>query len=517
MKPKSKRVLKTALIVTVSAVLLLAAAGPILARVFRNKIQEKLEAANVHVSSVSINLFNRSLTLRGVQWKKDLKEAEVDIVSIRGIGIIPLISSKQISIRKIILENGRVSITRDTATVKQEPKADSIKFSSIDVDRITLKDIDVIIKNDTTTEFQAKVGVVVHYLFIKDPKEYRDPSAYTFRNLETTINDLKIQKAGGLSAFEIKELKFDKELKTLHIDSLKLYPVLNKDKFAKAVKSSAATWTLLNIKSIDASGVNMGIHMADTSLMVKSLTIDGAFIHAYKNKKYPFDRSEKFPLPMEAFQKVPWGIEVDSVKIKNSAVKYEELPTNGFHTAHIIFDEIEATMSAFNNREFKNLSGISTLVASAKVMKTGTVKATFKLPLQKTLRYTAEGSIRNIPLRELNPLLSDLAFVEIESGRLNKLNFNFTYDDAGSTGELDFDYENLKILGLKKTKDKDLDRFKTLLVNTAVKNDQTLAGAIDVKRNKNKAVFNLWTISIVDGIRNSVLPGKKNKSKKKGN
>lgn len=514
MKPKPRRLLKAALITIVSAALLLAAAGPILARLFRDKIKEKLEAANVQVGSININLFNRSITLSNVKWSQDEKEAEVEVVSVRGIGIIPFISNKQISVRKVIVENGRVSITRDT--VKHEPKAkpDSIKFSSVDVDRLIFQNIDVKIKNDTVTEFQANIGIAIHYLFIRDLKEYRDPASYAFRNLETTVNDLRIRKAGGLSALQIKQLKFDKELKTLHIDSLKLEPLLSKSAFAKATKNAADTWTLLKVESIDASGVNMGVHMADTSLMVKSLTIDGAFVHAYKNKKYPFIRKEKFPLPMESFQDVKWGIEVDTVKIINSTVKYEELPINGFHTAHIIFDDIEATMSAFNNREFKNLSGISTLEAKAKVMKTGIVKATFKLPLQKKLKYTAQGTITNIPLRELNPLLSDLAFVEISTGRLNKLNFAFTYDDYGSKGELNFDYEDLKILGLKKTPNKDLNRFKTLLVNTAVKNDQTLTGAIDVKRNYNKAVFNLWTISIVDGLKNGLLPGKKSKNKK---
>lgn len=497
----------------VGAAILLAAAGPILARIFQEKIKARLEASNVHVGSLSINLYNRSITLRNVKWKQDLKEAEVELVSIRGIGIFPFLNKKQISIRKIIVGNGKISITRDT--VKQHvQKPDSIKFSSIDVDRLSFEDIDVTIKNDTVTEFQAKVGLAIHFLFIKDPNLYRDPASYAFRNLETTVNDLRIHKAGGLSAFEIKELRFDKELKTLHIDSLKLEPVLNKADFAKKVKSQQ-TWTLLKVRSIDASGVNMGIHMEDTSLMMKSLIIDGAFVHAYKNKKYPFDRKEKFPLPMESFQSVKWGIELDTVKIINSTIKYEELPTEGFHTAHIIFDEVDATMSAVNNREYKNLSGVSVLKASAKVMKTGTVKAVFRLPLQKQSKYTAEGTIRNVPLRELNPLISDLAFVEIESGRMNKLDFNFTYDDKGSKGELRFDYEDLKILGLKKAPTKDLDRFKTLLINTAVKNDQTLTGAIDVPRNQKKAVFNLWTISIVDGLKNGLLPIKKGKGKNK--
>jgi hypothetical protein len=144
-------------------------------------------------------------------------------------------------------------------------------------------------------------------------------------------------------------------------------------------------------------------------------------------------------------------------------------------------------------------------------MKHGKVKATFKLPLDVKQRYSAEGSIKSLPLKELNPLLKDIAFIEIASGRLNVMNFSFTYDDIGSQGQIGLDYEDLRILSLKKEKDGDVNAFKTLLVNTAVKNEQTLTGEISVERNQKKAVFNLWTVSLVDGIRAALMPGKKKK------
>ncbi len=504
--------MRAALIVIVSAAILLAAAGPILSSIVINKVKARLEASNIHISSLSINLFTRSVTLRDVDWSENSRKARVNRVYIGGIGILPWFRDHQISVRKLYFEGGTVSIVIDTT--KRALKPDSIKFSSIDIDRIRFKDIEVAIKSDTIVEYSAKVGVDIHYMFIREPSEYRDPSAYAFRNIETTVRDLKIQKAGSLYKFTIKNLAFDKELKTLRIDSLDLEPLLNKNDYAREVKSQE-TRTTLRIGHVDASGVNMAVHMADTSIMATSVLIDGANIHAYKNKKYPFNRKEKFPLPMESFQSLHFGVEIDTVKIKNSTITYEELPTEGFHTAHITFENVEATMNAVNNREYKNMSGVSTIEASAHIMKTGIVKATFKLPLEASKKYTAEGTISNVPLRELNPLLKDLAFIEISSGRLDKMEFAFVYDDNGSKGQLHFDYEDLKILGLRKVREKDIDIFKTLVVNTALKNDETLTGDIDVKRNKKKAVFNLWTISIVDGIRTALVPGKKNKSNKK--
>jgi hypothetical protein len=520
-KPSQRRWLRAALILTISAVLLIAAAGPILSSIFNQRIKARLEASNIRFGSLSINLFARSISLKDVEWSQNSREAKVAHVKAKGIGIFPYLKNKQISVRELSFTGGTLSIPRDT--VEHELKPDSIKFSSIDVDRIILDDLDVAIKNDTLTEYRAKVRLVVHFFFLRNPNLYRDPSAYTFRNIETQVRDLRIHQANSLYEFEIKELRFDKELRKLHLDSIVLQPILDKDAFAKKVKSQE-THTVLKVAGVDASGVNMAVHMEDTSIMVSSLTINGAYVHAYKNKKYPFTRKEKFPLPMESFQALQFGIEVDTIKIHDTKITYEELPTEGFHTSHITFDDVEATMSSVNNREFKNLSGVSVLEASAKVMKTGNVKATFKLPLEAKKKYTAEGSIENVPLTELNPLLVDLAFVEIASGQLNKLDFGFTYDDTGSQGELHFDYEDLKIRGLKKEPHHELAAFKTILINTAVKNDETLTGKIDVERNQRKAVFNLWTISLVDGIKEALLPkpvkkiqaNKENKNKKAG-
>jgi hypothetical protein len=510
-KISRRRILITALIVTISAVVLLAITGPILARIYEQKIKTRLEASGIRIGSWSVNLLTRSITLRNVDWEQDQRKAHIDNISVKGIGILPYLKKKEIVINRILLENGTISITQDT--VERKVQADSINLKGIYVNRLTFDNFDISIKNDTTTEYHAKVGIAIHFLGI-NPKALRDPASYQFKNIETTVQKLKIQKIGSLYAFTIKEATFDRERMILHIDSLKLEPLLNKNDFAKKVKSQETRLTL-TIASVNARGVNAGVHLEDTAIMVSSIQIKGANIHAYKNKKYPFTRTKKFPLPMVSFQSLKFGIEVDTVKISESTITYEELPTEGFHTARITFEGVEATMNSVNNREFKNLSGFSTLEASAHLMKTGTVKATFRLPLKAKEKYSAEGTIKNVPLKELNPMLKDLAFIEIASGRLNKLDFKFTYDDIGSKGELRFDYEDLKILGLKKAAEKDVDKFKTLLVNTAVKNDQTLTGPIDVQRNQKKAVFNLWAASIANGIRNGLLPGKQSRKKAK--
>ncbi len=503
------RILKAALIFLVSAALLTAIAGPIIGRVLTNKVKARLEAENIHIRSLSVNLFTRSVTLKDVEWEQ---KAKIKSVHVSGIDILTLIRNRKISIRKITIDGGSLDLTLDST--KQDQKKDSINISSIDIGRITIADIAITIKRDTVTEYKGIVGISLYHVALDSMPGFRDLSSYTFRNLEASIKDLRIHYSGALYVLKTKEFAFNKELQTLHIDSLILDPIPSKADWGKIVKSQD-TRTTVKIGVLDASGVKMGIHMNDTSVMAKSLTLDGWYIHAYKNKKYPFRRTKKFPLPMESFRAIGIGIEIDSIKLHKGTVIYEELPVEGYHYSWIKFDDVEATMNAVNNRDYKNFSGYSTLVARGRVMKSGEVKATFKLPLEPKARYKAEGTIANLPLTELNPLLKDMAFVEITSGKLKKLSFQFDYDDDGSQGQVHFQYEDLKFLSLKKDRHMDVNAFKTMLANTAVKNDKTLDGNINVKRVKQKAVFNLWTISIVDGLKSALIPGNGKKKREK--
>jgi hypothetical protein len=525
MRPIQRRLLKAALITIVSAAVLLFTAGIILSAIVTREVKAKLESANAQIGSLRINLFTRGITIKDFEWspphrpicQPDSSNAgphRVIIHDIRasGVRLISLFRDDQVSIRKIEIENGSVFINRDFKTCVS-PATDTISLKGFDVDLLSVQNIAVRIAKDTLSQITGNAGITLHYVALDSVVAWRNLSAYTMRNIETSVKDMKIENWGELYAFKMKEISFDKELMRLRIDSLELTPQLKKADWGKRVKSQF-TRTAVMVGSVVAEGVNMAVHMQDTAIMISALDINGPVVHAYKDKRYPFTRKDKFPLPMEAFRSMEIGVEVDSIRIHDGSITYEEFPVEGFRPAYITFEGLQATMSSVNNRDFKNMTGYSTLHASARVMKTGEVDATFKLPLEEKKRYSAEGTVKNLPLIELNPLLKDIAFIEIASGQLNSLSFAFTYDDIGSQGQLRLDYENLRILSLKKEKEGDVAAFKTLLFNTAMRNDETLTGTIAVQRNQRKAVFNLWTMSIVDGLRSALLPRKKEKGAK---
>ncbi|HEX8060286.1 MAG TPA: DUF748 domain-containing protein [Cyclobacteriaceae bacterium] len=509
-KVTRRRILRAALILVVGAVLFIALGGPIVARILSSKLKSKLEAANVHIGSLSVNLFTRSISIKDINWDE---KATVRSAYATGIRLLPFLRHNRISIHTLVLDGGVLDLIRDSIKFEKRKDSTNLKLSGIDADRITVSDIAVTIKHDTVTEYKGTLGVVLHFVALDTMAGYRNPSAYVLKNLEVTVKDLRIHYAGGLYVLRTKQIDFNKELKQLNIDSLTLDPVASKVNWGSLVKDQN-TRTELMITKLNAVGVTMGVHVKDTAVMATSVTMDGWYIHCYKNKKYRFNRKERFPLPMESFRSIRLAIEVDTIKLRDGTIIYEELPNEGFHNAQIKFDDVQAQMNSVSNRSYENYPPYSTIHASGRVMKSGLVKAVFKVPLEPNKKYSAEGSIANLPLKELNPLLKDIAFVQVSSGRMDKLSFQFRYDDEGSQGQVHFDYEDLRILSLNKDAEQDVNVFKTMLVNIAVKNDKTLDGVIDVKRFKRKAVFHLWTMSLLDGIRSAIIPKIGEKKKK---
>lgn len=505
-----RRILKTALILVVGAVLLTAIAGPIVARVLVQKVRSRLEAANIHFGSLSINFFTRSVTINDIDWDG---KAKVKHAFASGVRLVPLIRDNRISVRSLVLDHGALDIVRDSLSFVSRP--DSMSITAVDADRVTLSEIDVKVRQDTVTEYEGTVGLVLHFVALDSMEGFKDLSSYRLKNIEGTVRDLRIHYAGGLYVFRTKQLQFNQELKKLHIDSLSLDAIPTKAHWGAVVKSQD-TRTELKVNSVDATGVTVGVQGKDTAVMASSLVVDDWYIQCYKNKKYPFDRTEKFPLPMETFRSLRLAIEVDTIKLRNGTIVYEELPNEGFHNAQIKFDGVKAKITAVANRSYENYPDHATIEASGRVMKSGAIKAVFKLPLDPKKRYSAEGSINNLPLEELNPLLKDIAFVQVTSGRMDNLQFQFQYDDESSQGQVHFDYENLRIQSLNKDAGQNVNILKTILVNVAVKNDKTLDGDIDVKRFKRKAVFHLWTMSLLDGIRSAIIPKVVEKKEKKG-
>jgi hypothetical protein len=225
-------------------------------------------------------------------------------------------------------------------------------------------------------------------------------------------------------------------------------------------------------------------------------------------------------MPMESFIKFPYKVKIDSVVIANSMVAVEEIQEKGTESSVITFEDINATLTGFNNRVQEKNHDHALLNATGMLMGTGKINAVFLLPLDGRSVYNAKGSLSKMNFTRLNPALEPLASIRIESGYLNKLTFNFNYTDYVSKGVLEIDYQDLKLTALGKN-NHSTNEIKTLLLNAIVKNDRNKSlasanrtGEIEIERDRKRFIFNVWWKSIQGGLRSVVFrTGKKNQAR----
>jgi len=213
------------------------------------------------------------------------------------------------------------------------------------------------------------------------------------------------------------------------------------------------------------------------------------------------------------------------LKLIDAKVTYEEFPEKGYHPGYITFEKLNATLDHLTNRDHYPDYKQATLKASTYVMGKGLLNAEFSLPYGKSQIYNAKGGLDNFSLYRLNPMLENVAFMSVTSGKLNHLAFNFDYTDLKSNGTVLVNYENLKINSLTKEKDSEKNEIMTFIVNTILKKNKTeeldkerRRGTVEFDRDRRRAIFHYWLRSLLSGIKSSALdsPKKKENDREEG-
>lgn len=521
----NSRLLKLALYLCLALAIIFIVASSVASHYLRNKIESRLGSIGGKISTLNINLFTRTVSGENFEIKYSgdsvnifPHSARIEKISLNGISLFDLIADKKLKIHEIIIDSGNVTYN---TKVKFLQSTDSSKklFTALEFDNLIIKNLKAQIISDSVTQQTGLLNISVSGIQLHDTLKNANARGVTFKNMEGDIHDFNFYDDDGLYLLKIAKVDANTKNHALNIDSIMLIPLHSKFKFAKQAKKQIDRINVF-ISKVEVTGLNFD-ELMDRKFFASRIDIYPSEVYAFRDKRMPFKEKKRKPLPMEALRKLAVDVEVDSVILKKSKVTYEEFPPEGFKSGKIIFEDLQAKVNNITNRSYYNKSKYATLVASSKLLGKGSIQATFLLPIQDKLSYHAKGSISGFYVHHLNPILENLAFMRIESGKLNEMKFSFDYNDRYSSGDLTINYQDLKITGLKKEKNKIISELKTFLLNTVVKNDkdktmpvENRTGTITFERDRRRQIFNFWWKSLLSGIKNSVLNAQKRPSNK---
>ena len=127
--------------------------------------------------------------------------------------------------------------------------------------------------------------------------------------------------------------------------------------------------------------------------------------------------------------------------------------------------------------------------------------------------FNIRGSLGEMDMTAVNPILENVAFVSIKSGTLKKFSFNFEADDNYAKGKLSFGYFKFKIFLInKKTGEPEglTEGLASWFANTFLINTRNphlgrfKQGDVFYRRDKRKSIVNYVWKSIFSGIKTSI-------------
>ena len=524
---KAKKWLVILLSFLILLALILFIGGMVLSARYSDLIKEELQknlppTISIDFTTCKVNLISRSVTfhdLTGSIQRSGLSNQHTltcEKLDLSGIHVLNFFLTRKLTIDQVRPENAALTIDRllindSTANKTQTKKA---KFGGIEVREFNVDDLKFILQNDTLEEVKSTITLRISDIYLPSNTNGFQLDDIKFAINKSSATDVFISFTQSLYKAGVKSIQFN-ENKTLTLDSIRIKPKYAKYAFAhKAGKQIDRLETLipiLKINNIKASQIK------DSTISAEGLHFYSPTLSAFRDKRLPFIKNHEVPLPMVLFKKIPFKIYVDTIQIHDASISYEEFPSDGDSSGTIKFRDLQASMFQFNNYDSAISSHID-LDVETKFMGSGLLKASFDLPLNDRSRYTAQGTLFDFYLPTLNPVTEPLAKMRIESGHVMTMNFNFHYDEHSSKGEVELNYDDLKILSLTEKESKTvIDKFKTFLLNAFIipkKKNETVSadkgkGTIAFSRDPKRSIFNYWWKSLFSGVKSSYGLGEK--------
>ncbi len=343
-------------------------------------------------------------------------------------------------------------------------------------------------------------------------ENHRPENLLNSKEFEISTTGLKVESKNKMYQFTVDSLIYNSARHNILFKKIAIQPLLSKVEFPR--KTGFQTdYLTCSTAFVEITGVDENLWLKKKILDADKFTVGKTNLSIYRNKRYPFNHNQQPPWPQDLIKEIKQPFVLDSVELLQSHVTYSELLDISDQPGFVEFNNLN-----FQGGKISNIDSVIRenphfkIQASAKLFNRGEISATVNFDLtDKNYTHTLKGSIGEMPLKPLNNMLEKSAPVSIESGQLNRFDFNMTLDNQKATGELYFGYDDFKIdilnidaNGIKKSK------FATFWANKMVLNSKNPKGnsfdpqPIFYPRDSERSIINYWWKAIFTGAKETI-------------
>lgn len=490
---------------------------------------------DITYDNFSLHTFFNGITLNHVKItpisknKETIVDGTVDYAELNGFEWYKFLLSKSLSIDELLFVEPIFKVSVQTDSIK---KSRGQTFQNLFNDVLSRADL---------KQFQIKSGSVVfkeHDSILKgqihninllateietDSLILTDIIPFKLEGLEISI-DSSFYKLNEHTKVNLGTLDYSIADKELLIKKFRLKN--NKDwvsiSLARGIQNDVVEFELneLRISGMDLSSS----FWTNLDINAQKMEIDGLNLSLMRNKNLPRPPDEKKPMFKGMVDKIPNNINLDSINITNTQVTYGELNANKHKAGKIQINDINGSITKFSTfPERKNEFEEFKAEFNAKLNNSANMTIKFTIPYDKDA-FELQTVMGPMNMRALNKSTVPLLGVEINKGRMKRLEYYMNASYYQSQNKLIMDYEDLHLTVFQEEKDGESHKnsFVSSIANAAVRQDnlpenKNYQQAIYTsERNIYRSPFQYMVAGILDGAKLIVpIKGLKSIFKKK--
>jgi hypothetical protein len=552
LNPKKKKLLKWIagsllalfVIVIASAVYIAAKWKPFLTEKIKTGVYEASDHLyNIDFTDLNLNVLTGTVSMESVKLypdtsvfhalrRKDLApvhlfEIKLDELKLTRISILEAYFKKRINMNAIVLDHPSINMLRFDV----KPQPDTVKTGtnlyqkiSKSLESVHIRSIKVLnadfdyIRGENGTVLNAvkQLNVSITDVLIDSVSQHDKERFYYSKDVAFELIGYKSLSKDKMYTINVDTLtgfanKGDFRLKGVQM--IPMYPDLT---FSRKYKTQRDRYDL-NFPTITIKGLDLKRFNLEGRLYADALTIASAKVKIFMNRELPPSTANKSSnFPHTSLQRVELPLIIDTVNLKNVDVAYTEYNPMAQERGTVNIDNLTGTIKNVTNDSLqKSKNAFMAADLKAKIIKAADLDAHLRFNLNAADgAFTFRGNIGAMNMPALNPLASALGLVKIETGKIQKVEFDIKGNAIGSTGSLKMYYNNLKVQLLKEGEDGEAPKKKGLLsflANNLVikdanpeKGEPLRVAPVQFTRSASQSFFSLLWKSVFTGIRETV-------------
>lgn len=474
----------------------------------KNEVKKVLDSegsSSFTYEDISINLLSGNASVEKISFEQGNILIEADDVELQNFSYSDYISNSRSVVDRLIIQNPQITIrkqdTSATAKDDEKPFEEDIRIKSLQLNGGNLR----FIENDTAGEsffLKLKEMRMAEVVLNRETLEESIPVRYENLNLES---DSLFYAMDSEHDLYLSHLKMEGE--NLIIDGLKIQPKFSKAEFDRRVPYEKDR-AVLEIQEVSIKDLHWQKEPENLILEIALVSINEADLSLYRNKLLPDDTRIK-PLYSKSLRELEVKLSVDSVKVTNSKIVYEEKVLEDRPAGELNFTGVDATIVNISNINMDSENFQETKVeAEALFMGETPVNLNLRFDIsEESDTFYVDGMLGEIRAAAINPFVKPAMGIETE-GTIESLYYNFRGNDYEATGDMQLSYRDFKVSILKDGEEEEKS-FLSGIVNLILKNDRVNEDVeqenIQVERDRTKSIWNFLWLAIREGALKTFL------------